>query len=31
MTLERGTKQDWMDENYTLMANIKGRWQKLKE
>ena len=30
MTLEREIKQAGMDENYTLMAKTKGRWQKLK-
>ena len=31
MTQERDIKPAKMDENYTLMANIKGRWQNLKE
>lgn len=31
MTHEREIKQVKMDENYTLMANSKGRWQNLKE
>ncbi|WP_125104869.1 hypothetical protein [Prevotella marseillensis] len=31
VTLEREIKQVKMDENYTLMANSKGRWQNLKE
>ena len=30
MTQEREIKQAGMDENYTQMANIKGRWQNLK-
>ena len=30
VTLEREIKQVKMDENYTLMANSKGRWQNLK-
>ena len=30
MTQERDIKPAKMDENYTLMANIKGRWQNLK-
>ena len=30
VTLERDIKPAKMDENYTLMANIKGRWQNLK-
>ena len=30
MTLERDIKQAGMDENYTLMAKTKGRWQNLK-
>ena len=30
MTQEREIKQAKMDENYTLMANSKGRWQNLK-
>ena len=30
MTLEREIKQAGMDENYTLMAKTKGRWQNLK-
>ena len=30
MTLERDIKQAKMDENYTLMANFKDRWQNLK-
>ena len=31
MTLEGEIKPAKMDENYTLMANFKGRWQNLKE
>ena len=31
MTQERDIKPAKMDENYTLMANIKGRWQNLKK
>lgn len=31
MTHEREIKQAGMDENYTLMAKTKGRWQNLKE
>lgn len=31
MTLERDIKQAGMDENYTLMAKTKDRWQNLKE
>lgn len=30
MTLEREIKPDGKDENYTLMAKTKGRWQNLK-
>ena len=30
MTQEREIKQAKMDENYTLMANFKDRWQNLK-
>ena len=30
MTQEREIKQAKMDENYTLMAKFKGRWQNLK-
>ena len=30
VTQEREIKPAGMDENYTLMANIKGRWQNLK-
>ena len=30
MTLEREIKQAGMDENYTLMAKAKDRWQNLK-
>ena len=30
VTQERNTKQAKMDENYTLMANFKDRWQNLK-
>ena len=30
MTQEREIKPDGKDENYTLMANFKGRWQNLK-
>ena len=30
VTLEREIKQAKMDENYTLMAKVKGRWQNLK-
>ncbi|WP_302952797.1 hypothetical protein, partial [uncultured Prevotella sp.] len=30
MTQERDIKQAGMDENYTLMAKTKGRWQNLK-
>ena len=31
MTQEREIKPVKMDENYTLMAKTKGRWQNLKE
>ena len=31
MTQERNTKQAKIDENHTLMAKTKGRWQNLKE
>ena len=31
MTQERDIKQAGMDENHTLMAKTKGRWQNLKE
>ena len=31
MTHEREIKQAGMDENYTLMANFKDRWQNLKK
>ena len=31
MTHEREIKPAKMDENYTLMAKTKGRWQNLKE
>ena len=31
MTQERDIKQAEMDENHTLMAKTKGRWQNLKE
>ena len=31
MIQERDIKPAKMDENYTLMAKTKGRWQKLKE
>ena len=31
VTLERDIKQAGMDENYTLMAKFKDRWQNLKE
>ena len=31
MTQEREIKQAKMDENYTLIAKAKGRWQNLKE
>ena len=31
MTQERDIKPAKMDENYTLMANFKDRWQNLKE
>lgn len=31
MTLERDIKQAGMDENHTLMAKFKDRWQNLKE
>ena len=31
MTQEREIKPDGKDENHTLMAKTKGRWQKLKE
>lgn len=31
MTLEREIKPDGKDENYTLMANFKDRWQNLKK
>ena len=30
VTLEREIKQAGMDENHTLMAKTKGRWQNLK-
>ena len=30
MTLEREIKPVKMDENHTLMAKAKGRWQNLK-
>ena len=30
MTQERDIEPDGKDENYTQMANIKGRWQNLK-
>lgn len=30
MTLEREIKPAKMDENHTLMAKTKGRWQNLK-
>ena len=30
MTQEREIKQAGMDENHTLMAKTKGRWQNLK-
>ena len=30
MTLEREIKPDGKDENHTLMAKTKGRWQNLK-
>lgn len=30
MTQERDIKPAKMDENYTLMANFKDRWQNLK-
>ena len=30
MTQEREIKPAGMDENYTLMAKTKGRWQNLK-
>ena len=30
MTLEREIKQAGMDENHTLMAKTKDRWQNLK-
>ena len=30
MTLERDIKQAGMDENYTLIAKTKDRWQNLK-
>ena len=30
VTQERDIKQAKMDENYTLMAKTKGRWQNLK-
>ena len=30
VTLEREIKPDGKDENYTLMAKTKGRWQNLK-
>ena len=30
VTLERDIKPDGKDENYTLMAKTKGRWQNLK-
>ena len=31
ITLEREIKQAGMDENHTLMAKTKDRWQNLKE
>ena len=31
MTQEREIRPDGKDENYTLMAKTKGRWQNLKE
>ena len=31
MTQERDIKPDGKDENHTLMAKAKGRWQNLKE
>ena len=31
MTHEREIKQAGMDENHTLMANFKDRWQNLKK
>ena len=31
MTQEREIKQAGMDENHTLMAKTKGRWQNLKK
>ena len=31
VTQEREIKQAKMDENYTLMAKTKGRWQNLNE
>ena len=31
VTQERDIKQAEMDENYTLMAKTKGRWQNLKK
>ena len=31
MTHERDIRPAKMDENYTLMAKTKGRWQNLKE
>ena len=30
MTQEREKRPDGKDENYTLMAKVKGRWQNLK-
>ena len=30
MTQEREIRPDGKDENYTLMAKTKGRWQNLK-
>ena len=31
MTQERDIKPDGKDENHTLIAKTKGRWQNLKE
>ena len=31
MTQEQEIRPDGKDENYTLMANFKDRWQNLKE
>ena len=31
MTQERDIEPDGKDENHTLMAKTKGRWQNLKE